>query len=410
MTGGAGRRPATRAVAQAAAAALALAAGCAPVEDAPPDGAPAPDAADAPDAAAPSWPFALPAGFPVPRLPEGRRLTAELAELGRHLFYDVRLSGNGTQACGSCHLQARAFTDGRVTPVGSEGAVLRRNAMSLANVAYNPTQTWASSLLVDLEGQAHVPMFGETPIELGIAGREDEVLARLRGDAGYDALFAAAYPDAAPGTELEFGHVIEAIAAFQRRLISGDAPVDRYRRGDVAALSEAARRGEALFFSETLECHHCHGSFNFTIAVDHAGLAAPLPAFFNTGLYNVGGDGAYPVADQGLFEQTQLPADMGRFRPPTLRNIAVTAPYMHDGSMATLDEVIRFYERGGRLIESGPDAGDGRLNPHKSPFVAGFTLTDGERADLRAFLEALTDETFLADPALADPFAPPAAR
>jgi cytochrome c peroxidase len=363
--------------------------------------------ASAPDAAAPpTWPLPLPPGFPVPRLPEGRVFTAELAELGRYLFYDVRLSANGTQACGSCHLQARAFTDGRVTSVGSEGAVLRRNAMTLTNVAYNPTQTWANHLLVDLEGQAHVPMFGENPIELGITGHEDEILARLRGDATYDALFAAAFPDAAPDEELDLGHVILAISAFERRLISGDSPVDRYRAGDEDAISEAAKRGEAMFFSETFECHHCHGSFNFTIAVDHAGLAAPQPAFFNTGLYNVGGTGAYPAIDQGLYELTQDPNDMGRFRPPTLRNVAVTGPYMHDGSVATLDEVIRIYERGGRLIEDGPNAGDGRLNPEKSPFVPGFTLTDQERADLLAFLEALTDTTFLTDPSLSDPFAP----
>jgi cytochrome c peroxidase len=101
---------------------------------------------------------------------------------------------------------------------------------------------------------------------------------------------------------------------------------------------------------------------------------------------------------------TQIDRDRGRFKPPTLRNIAVTAPYMHDGSMATLEEVVRFYERGGRLTTTGPDAGDGKLNPNKSPFVGGFVITDQERADLIAFLQALTDDAFLADPTLSDPF------
>lgn len=354
-------------------------------------------------AIAPAWPFALPPGMPVPRLPANAKLTAELAELGRHLFYDQRLSGNGTQACGSCHHQARAFTDGLVTPMGSTGSVLRRNAMTLTNVAYNPTQTWANQILVHLEQQAAVPMFGDNPVELGITGNEEVVLGRLRADSRYEALFAAAFPgEPAPVT---FGNIIAAIAAFERRLISGRSALDRYRQGDLTALSESARRGEELFFTERLECHHCHGSFNFTIAVDHAGLAEPSVAFFNTGLYNVGGTGAYPATDQGLFELTQDPLDRGRFRPPTLRNVALTAPYMHDGSIATLDEVIRFYERGGRLIETGPDAGDGKLNENKSPFVPGFTLTDQERADLIAFLEALTDEQFVTDPTLADPFA-----
>jgi cytochrome c peroxidase len=365
-----------------------------------------PDAAMAdapPDAGTFVWPFELPRGLPTPRLPAGQRLTPALAELGRHLFYDKRLSGNGTQACASCHEQARAFTDGRVTSVGSTGTVLKRNAMSLTNVAYNPTQTWANHVLATLEQQAPVPMFGTDPVELGITGNEDVVLGRLRGDPRYQPLYAAAFPEATEPLGLH--HVVAALAAFQRRLISGNSQLDRHRRGELVLPADALR-GEALFFSERLECHHCHGGFNFTIAVDHKALAEPNVAFFNTGLYNVGGTGAYPTADQGLHDVTFLAADRGRFRPPTLRNVAVTGPYMHEGSMATLDEVLRFYERGGREIATGPNAGDGKLSPYKSSFVAGFTLTDQERADMIAFLNALTDQTFLTDPSLADPFAP----
>jgi cytochrome c peroxidase len=354
------------------------------------------------DAPSGSWPFELPAGFPVPRLPAGARLSPELTELGRYLFYDKRLSGNGTQACASCHVQARAFSDGLVTATGSTGQILRRNAMSLTNVAYGPTQTWANFHLDTLEQQALVPMFGDNPIELGITGNEEVVLGRLRDDPASVARFAAAFPDDAD--PLDFNHVVAALATFERRLISGQSRVDRYRQGDIGALSASELRGQDLFFTEALECHHCHGGFNFTIAVDHAGLATPEPAFFNTGLYNVGGTGAYPATDQGLHELTQIDRDRGRFKPPTLRNIAVTAPYMHDGSMATLEEVVRFYERGGRLTTTGPDAGDGKLNPNKSPFVGGFVITDQERADLIAFLQALTDDAFLADPTLSDPF------
>lgn len=364
-----------------------------------------PDAgADVDAAQPPTWPFALPPGMPTPRLPPGAKLTAELAELGRHLFYDKRLSGNGTQACGSCHLQDRAFTDGLVTPTGSTGSVLRRNAMTLTNVAYNPTQTWANPVLLHLEQQAAVPLFGDNPVELGITGSEQLVLDRVSADLTYQALFAAAFPG--QPTVVSFGNIIAAITAFERRLISGASALDRFRHGDLTALSDAARRGEEMFFTERFECHHCHGSFNFTLAVDHAGLAEPSVVFFNNGLYNVGGTGDYPASDQGLFEATQDPLDRGRYKPPTLRNIALTAPYMHDGSIATLDEVVRFYERGGRLISTGPDAGDGMLNPNKSVFVPGFTLTDQERTDLIAFLEALTDHQFITDPTLADPFAP----
>ena len=342
----------------------------------------------------------LPPGFPTPRLPANATLTPELAELGRHLFYDKRLSGNGTQACASCHEQARAFTDGRVTPPGSTGTALERNAMSLTNIAYNPTQTWANHLLVTLEQQAVVPMFGTDPVELGITGSEDLVIERLRADTKYQELYAAAFPGAAP---IELGQVIQALAAFERRLISGNSLYDRARRGE-ATLSESAARGQEMFFSETFECHHCHGGFNLTIAVDFATLAEPGVAFFNTGLYNVGGTGAYPANDRGLLDVTFLATDEGRFRPPSLRNIGVTAPYMHEGSMATLDEVVRFYERGGREITSGPNAGDGKLSPFKSAFVPGFTLSEQQRADLIAFLESLTDDSFLTDPALSDPF------
>lgn len=365
-----------------------------------------PDAGEEPDGgpdAGITWPFALPERFPVPRLPEGERMTAELAELGRHLFYDTRLSANQTQSCGSCHEQERAFTDGRALAVGSTGEVLRRNSMSLTNIAYNPTHTWVNPLADTLEAQALVPIFGDHPIELGASGHEEEILARFSADPEYQAMFEAAFPDE---EELfSFPNIIRAIAAFERRLISGSSRVDRYRSGETAALTESEIRGYDLMFTEELECHHCHGGFNFTIAVDYANLPAPAIHFFNNGLYNVGGTGDYPMTDQGLWEFTFEERDRGRYRPPTLRNVGVTGPYMHDGSVETLEEVVALYERGGRLIEEGPLAGDGREHPNKSPFVGGFILTDQERIDLLAFLRALTDEEFLSDESLSDPFA-----
>ncbi|MEM6862904.1 MAG: di-heme enzyme, partial [Myxococcota bacterium] len=148
-----------------------------------------------------------------------------------------------------------------------------------------------------------------------------------------------------------------------------------------------------------------HGGFNFTANVQHDGTAFREVSFQNTGLYNIDGLGSYPARDTGVYEITLRPSDMGKFRAPTLRNITVTAPYMHDGSMQTIDEVIDHYARGGRLIETGPDAGDGALSPLRSGFVAGFEITSEERADLKAFLQSLTDESFLRDPGLSDPFA-----
>lgn len=345
----------------------------------------------------------VPLGFPAPPVPEGNPVTLEKIELGRHLFYDVRLSGNQTQSCASCHEQARAFTDGRVVAVGSTGEVHPRNSQTLTNVAYNATLTWANPVLRELEHQILIPIFGDAPVELGVTGDEDEVLARFEAAGPYPGLFAAAFPgDPAPVT---WPHVVDALATFCRSLISGGSPFDRFVYHDEQdALSPAARRGMELFFSETLECHHCHGGFAFTESTVHAGSAFDAALFHNTGLYDVDGQGAYPPDNPGVFEITGRPEDMGRFRPPTLRNVAVTAPYMHDGSIGTLEEVIRHYERGGRIVEAGPYAGDGRDSPLKSGLVAGFTLTDAERADLVAFLESLTDEGFLTDPRLADPW------
>lgn len=345
----------------------------------------------------------LPKGFPQPFVPVNNPMTSEKVALGRYLFYDKRLSGNGTQACATCHIQALAFTDGRLNPVGSTGQAHPRNAPTLTNVVYNSTYTWANPLLTDLERQIPIPMFGEAPVELGITGHETEVMARLKNDATYVRLFAAAFPD--DSEPFTWNRITLALAAFTRSLISSHSDFDRYKAGDQAALSPSAQRGLKLFLSERLECHHCHTGFNFSASTYWQGASFVEKPFFNTALYNIAGSGAYPSNNTGLHGITTKPTDMGKFRPPTLRNIALTAPYMHDGSVATLEEVIRIYERGGRLITAGPNAGDGRKSKYKSGFLAGFKLTDQERTDLIAFLTSLTDQQFITDPRYSDPFA-----
>lgn len=352
--------------------------------------------------AADGWVWTLPPGTPRPVVPADNPMTAEKVELGRHLFYDVRLSGNRTQSCATCHLQALGFTDGLPQGVGSTGEVHPRGSMALANVAYASTLTWANPNLVHLEDQALLPIFGEDPIELGMGGREDELLDRLRGDAVYQHLFPEAFPeDADPFSVVA---LTRALAAFQRTLISAESPYDEWLRGDDEAVGPEVVRGEELFFSERLECFHCHGGLFFTSSVNYEGKGFPEVEFFNTGLYNVDGQGAYPEANTGVHVFTGDAADMGRFRAPSLRNIAVTAPYMHDGSIATLEEVIDHYAAGGRTLTEGPNAGVGSRNPHRSEFMVGFELTPQERADLLAFLHALTDSTFLTDPRLANPW------
>jgi cytochrome c peroxidase len=248
-----------------------------------------------------------------------------------------------------------------------------------------------------------IPMFGEDPIELGLTGNEDEVLQRFRDDGQYAALFAAAFPDA--DDAYTFDNIIKAIATFLRTMIAGNSPWHRaVYQGDDDAISDSVRRGAELFFSERLECHHCHGGFHFSQATRHEGTVFEEFSFHNIGLYNVDGEGAYPASDTGLLQFTGDPNDMGKFRAPSLINVAVTPPYFHDGSAETLKDVIAHYEAGGRNIEAGPNAGDGRTNPFKSGFLRGFTLSDQERADLIAFLEALTDEQFLDNPGFQNPF------
>lgn len=345
----------------------------------------------------------LPTGFPYPNVPRDNPMTQEKVTLGRYLFYDKQLSLNQSQSCATCHQQSRAFTDGKAHGFGSTGQSHPRGPMSLVNVAYSPALTWANPNMRQLENQALVPMFGDDPVELGMSGKEEVLLERLRSDPVYQKLFAAAYRNQA--FPFSLGNVTKAIASFERTILSGDSPYDRYRRGDdPTAISESAKRGETLFFSEKLECFHCHGGFNFTGTVDYFNKGFAEVEFHNTGLYNLPGLYSYPEPNLGLFTFTQLPDDVGKFKAPTLRNIALTAPYMHDGSIETLSEVIDHYAAGGRTIKTGPRAGDGSKNPNRSEFVKGFTLTAQEKQDVIAFLDSLTDETLLTNPALSDPW------
>lgn len=353
----------------------------------------------------------LPAHFPTPRLPESNRLTTAKVELGRFLFYERRLSGNGQQSCGSCHQQDKAFTDGLSVSIGSTGSAHPRNAQSLGNVVYNTTLTWAAPALVALETQMLTPIFGTDPVEMGVNDSNSvAVLERLRIDPDYPTRFKAAFPEIASGNAplITWQQVIQAIASFQRTLISGRSKFDRYRAGQ-ATLTAQEDRGRELFFGEKAECFHCHGSFNFNDQVVHAGSRAGFieTPFHNTGLYNINGIGGFPEPNRGLFETTFAPTDMGRFRAPSLRNVAVTAPYMHDGSIATLAEVLDVYAAGGRHITSGPLAGDGRLNPFKSELISLINLNAQDKADIVSFLQTLTDHDLLTDPRFADPFPPP---
>ena len=356
-------------------------------------------------APAATYDWDLPPGYPIPVVPADNPMSDERVELGHYLFFDTRMSGNGTYSCGSCHQQAHAFTDTLPVSVGSTGDHTPRGAMSLVNVAYNPVQTWANPNLVSLEDQALVPMFGAHPdaVELGLAGMEDALAQRIAADPMYPPMFAAAFPGEA--SPITVANIVRAIACFERTMISTDSPYDRYTyRGETSAMSDSALRGMALFYAERMDCFHCHGGFNFTDNVMHGGTVIPGVQYHNTGLYNLDGRGAYPAPNRGIYEITHEARDMGAFRAPTLRMIMVTAPYFHDGSAATIDDVLDHYAAGGRTITSGPNAGVGSESPLKSIFVHGFTLTTEERADAMAFLMSLNDPSFLTDPRFSNPF------
>jgi cytochrome c peroxidase len=331
----------------------------------------------------------LPHGFPRPPVPADNPMSAAKVELGRFLFYDKRISVSGKESCGSCHRQELAFTDGRAHAQGATGQLHPRSSLSLVNVAYAPSLTWANPRLTSLEEQMLTPMLGEDPIELGLKGRESEFLNTLRADPVYQKLFPQAFPDEQELYTLD--NVTKAIAAFERSIVSVRSPYDRYRwGGDPSAISDAAKRGEIIFSSsERGGCFQCHGGWNFSGAIRFAGSG---PDQFRGGFFNTGVS-VYTAPNRGLYELTHKPEDIGKFRVPTLRNIAVTAPYMHDGSLRTLEEVIDHYAAGGRMDD-----------PNKTRILHPFHLTDGDRRDLVEFLKSLTDEELLHDPRWSDPW------
>jgi cytochrome c peroxidase len=331
----------------------------------------------------------LPPGFPKPAVPPDNPMSAAKVQLGCRLFFETRLSINGTYACASCHRPELAFSDGRATAVGATGEPVRRNAMSLTNVAYNAVYTWASTRIVTLEAQMDTPLFGAHPLEMGLQKGTSNLAESLAGKE-YGQAFDAAFPGA--GVKLSLENVVKAIAAYERTLISGRSAFDRYVFDDVRdALSPAARRGMTLFYSNRSGCAECHGGLNFSgvLVAEQARVSA---AFANTGLYDLDGHGGYPLSDPGLLEETHAPRDMGRFRVPTLRNIALTAPYMHDGSIATLQEVVEHYKRGGRT--TSPTTGPNTPNSVRDARIKPLSLTIEEGDDLVAFLDSLTDTEF----------------
>jgi cytochrome c peroxidase len=327
---------------------------------------------------------------------------ASTVALGRFLFYERRLSLGEDRSCGICHEPALGFTDGFVRAVGTTHELHPRNTLTLTNVGTREELTWLESAPDVLEEQLLVPLLGEHPPELGMGDTIDQMIESFREDVVYAELFPAAFPgDVDPFT---LDRLAEAIAAFERTLVSATSPYDRYLDGDEGALDAQQTRGMVLFRSDRLRCARCHSGPDLDQPASETGVTTDRHGYFQTGLYDLDGDGAYPADGRGRFEATGDAEDMGQFRTPTLRNVELTGPYYHDGTGANLADVIANYAAGGRVLHAGPSPGDGRANPYKSDLVAGFDLSADEAADLEAFLRALTDWDFIEDPAFADPW------
>lgn len=339
------------------------------------------------------WTWNLPEGFPRPAVPSHNPMSTAKVQLGRWLFYDARLSRDGTVACSSCHDPAAAFADPRGISLGVLREPLRRNSPGLQNVAYYATLTWASSTLHNLSDHVAIPLFADDPMEMGAAGREAQILTRLDADPQLQALFHAAYPQ--QSEPLNFGNIRYALASFTRGLVSANSPFDRWTYlGDNDALSDSAKRGMALFYGERLKCSHCHGGFHLSTS-SYTETNPSRQAFFaNTGSSGIT---TRPTGDQGLYELTGVPSHRGAFRPPSLRNVAMTPPYMHDGSMKDLSEVLEFYAS----ADGRPGGNNSRYG--KSSLMTGFTLSDQESDDLIHFLESLTDPDISDNPCFLEP-------
>jgi len=327
-------------------------------------------------------PYALnvPSWLPTVPVPPDNLLTVDGVALGRMLFYDPILSSDSTLSCASCHKQERAFTDGLAVSTGVLGIPGKRSAMSLANLAYNTRGFFWDGRTGSLETQALIPV--EDHIEMN--ENWDNVLEKFRNHSAYPAQFRKAF-----GIELKSQITKElaakALAQFQRALISGNSRYDQVIWGQQGWLTDEEQRGLELFFIEfagTIQhpgCSHCHFNPLFT---DNN--------FRQNGLENVPDLLSFPDLGRGAI--SGIAYDNGKFRVPTLRNIELTAPYMHDGRFTTLEQVLDHYASGGHGV------------PNEDPNILPFTLDAQQKQDLIAFLKTLTDPTFISNPNFSSPF------
>ena len=318
-------------------------------------------------------------------------------ELGRYLFFDRRLSVNNTRSCATCHNPQFAFTDGYKRSLGVFADLHQRNTQPLFNLTYLKYFTAADSTLHSAFQQMENPLFNDHPTEMGVKGNEEKILQKINADENYRQQFASI------NKAISWMNIKIAISSFINSLYSGSSPYDKFKKGDSTALSSSQKTGMQLFFSAELKCASCHGGFNFSASSLKDEKGDTL-YYFNTGLYNIDGKGGYPIYDEGLYQITNNKTDKGKFRVPSLRNLAFTAPYFHDGSAASLTEVVDSYVNGGREIQQGIYKGDGSKNPYKHPLINGFSISETDKINLISFLQSLSDTGFINNPPYQNPF------
>lgn len=319
--------------------------------------------------------------------------TIAMQQLGRLLFFDERLSVNQKMSCATCHNPALAFTDGKPTAIGTLGDTVPRNTPTILNLADNKLFNWADDKLTTLQLQAAIPLFGKHPIEMGLDSSNSTTLQFAVNDNLYKPLLKQLNLK-----NLNYTVVKDAIAAYTKALHSKQSKYDRFRdsKGKLTANEMA---GMALFFSDELLCARCHNKNDFDLPAN-----PNMFIYQNIGLYNVDTNYSYGNGDDGLYKITKDKEDKGRFKIPSLRNIAVTAPYFHDGSAKTLSDVITVYANGGRNITEGKNKGNGAEHPNKHPLIQGFTITEKQKKQLISFLNTLTDTSYLKKEWYKNPF------
>ncbi len=318
---------------------------------------------------------------------------SQLEILGHYLFFDTKLSVNNTKSCASCHSPEFAFTDGYRASATALGENVLHNAPSLINAVYLKKYDWANPNATSFETQIKRPLYGKHPIELGLDKHINELQEIFKKDSLYPTLFKNAFPDSSKLFTLN--QIEIAITAYEKTLVSQASNFDKVE------LTASAYNGLKLFTSTRFNCVSCHRPPYFTLATSTENIDS---VYANIGLYNVGNKNEYPQNDNGVYRITHNSKDNGKFKIPSLRNVMLTAPYMHDGSVATIEEVIEIYARGGRNIDYGNYKGDGKLNQNKSQLITGFTLTKDEKRDLINFLTSLTDSTIFYKQLFKNPF------